>query len=68
MVYDIDIDQSNLGPFGNLKFLDEISFKQCVLFSILNNKCRMIFFQGTKPYQRKGDFIEHCIIEHSFVW
>ncbi len=32
MVYDIDIDQSNLRPFGNLKFLDEISFKQCVFF------------------------------------
>jgi hypothetical protein len=29
MVYDIDIHQLNLGPFGDSKFLDEISFKQC---------------------------------------
>ncbi len=30
MVYDIDIDQSNLRKFKILKFLDEISFKKCV--------------------------------------
>ncbi len=33
MVYDIDIHQLNLGQFGNLKFLDEISFKQCFFFA-----------------------------------
>jgi len=26
MVYDIDIHELNLGPFKDLKFLDEISF------------------------------------------
>jgi len=27
MVYDIDIHDLNLGPFKDLKFLDEFSFK-----------------------------------------
>ncbi len=39
MVYDIDIHELNLGPCRDLKFLDEISFKKCVFFSFLNNKC-----------------------------
>jgi hypothetical protein len=43
MVYDIDIHQLNLGPFGNLKFLDEISFKQCFFCAFFNNKCKMTF-------------------------
>jgi hypothetical protein len=28
IVYDIDIHELNLGPFRDLKFLDEISFKK----------------------------------------
>jgi hypothetical protein len=32
MVYDIDINELNLGPFRHSKFLDEISFKKCVFF------------------------------------
>ncbi len=39
IVYDIDIHELNLRPFKNLKFLDEISFKKCVFFAFLNNKC-----------------------------
>jgi len=34
LVYDIDIHELNLGPFKDLKFLDEISFKKCVFFCI----------------------------------
>jgi hypothetical protein len=30
MVYDIDLQQLNLGQFRNLKFLDEIPFKKCI--------------------------------------
>jgi hypothetical protein len=33
MVYDIDIHELNLGPFKDLKVLDEISLKKCVCFS-----------------------------------
>jgi hypothetical protein len=44
MVYDIDIHELNIGPFKDLKFLDEISFKKCVFFAFLNNKCIIIFF------------------------
>ncbi len=60
IVYDIDIHELNLGPFRNLKFLDEISFKKCVFFAFLNNKCIIIIFKRKKPlpYQRKGDFID----------
>jgi hypothetical protein len=33
MVYEIDIHELNLGPFRDLKFLDEISLKKlCFLF------------------------------------
>jgi hypothetical protein len=32
MVYDIDIHELNQGPFEDLKFLDEISFKKCVFY------------------------------------
>jgi hypothetical protein len=39
MVYDIDIHKLNIWPIKDLKFLDEISFKKCVFFSFLNNKC-----------------------------
>jgi hypothetical protein len=34
----------NLGPFKDLKFLDEIPFKNYVFFSFLNNKCIIISF------------------------
>ncbi len=64
MVYDIDIHELNLRPFINLKNLEEISFKKCVVFSFLNNKCIIIIFLRKKPlpYQRGGDFIDgHCI-------
>jgi hypothetical protein len=43
MVYDIDIHELNVGTFKDLKFLDEISFKKCVFFSFLNNKCIIIY-------------------------
>jgi hypothetical protein len=42
-VYDIDIHELNLGPFRDLKFLDEISLKKSVFFAFLNNKCIIIF-------------------------
>jgi hypothetical protein len=42
MVYDIDIHESNLEPFRDLKFLDEISLKIYVFFVFLNNKCIII--------------------------
>ncbi len=32
-VYDIDIHQLNLRKFRNLKFLDEIPFKKCIIIS-----------------------------------
>jgi hypothetical protein len=44
MVYDIDIHELNLGPFKDLKFLDEISFKECVFSAFLDNKCIIISF------------------------
>jgi hypothetical protein len=45
--------------------LDEISFKKCVFFAFLHNKCIIITFLGKNPlpYQRGGDFIDgYCII------
>jgi hypothetical protein len=42
MMYDIDIHELNLGPFKDLKFLDEVSFKN-VCFAFLNNKCIIIY-------------------------
>jgi hypothetical protein len=56
MVYDIDIHQLNLGQFGNLKFLDEISFKQCFFFAFLNNKCKMIYFLKNKTISKRRRF------------
>jgi hypothetical protein len=41
-VYDIDIHELNLGPFKDLKFWDEISFKNGVFFAFLNNECIII--------------------------
>jgi Fe-S-cluster containining protein len=71
MVYDIDIHELNLGLFKDLKFLDEISFKKCVFFAFLNNKCRIIYLfreKTTLSYQRRGDFINgHCIIFFNFL-
>jgi hypothetical protein len=57
MVYDIDIHELNLGPFNDLNILDEISFKKCVCFSFLNNKCLITCFKSktSPPYQRGGD-------------
>jgi len=71
MVYDIDIHELNLGPFKNFKFLDEISFKKCVFFAFLNNKCIIIYIleKNPLPYQRGGDLIDgHCIIFSIFFW
>jgi hypothetical protein len=34
-MYDIDIHELNLGPFRDLKSLDEISLKKCVVFVFL---------------------------------
>ncbi len=69
MVYDIDIHQLNLGPFTNLKFLDEISFKKCVFFSFFTNKCIIIFyFKKSLPYQRGKDFIDGHYIFFSFFF
>jgi hypothetical protein len=42
ILYDIDTHELNLGLFGDLKFLDEISFKKCVVPSFFNNKCIII--------------------------
>jgi hypothetical protein len=42
MMHDIDIHELNLGAFRNLKVLDEISFKKCVVFAFLSNKCIII--------------------------
>jgi len=47
-MYDIDIHELNLGPFKDLKLLNEISFKKCVFFAFLNNKCITIFFLKEK--------------------
>jgi hypothetical protein len=65
MVYDIDIQQLNLGQLRNLKFLDEIPFKKCVFLHLFSNECIIIFYFKEKPlpYHRGGDFINgHCII------
>jgi hypothetical protein len=48
MVYDIDIHELNIGPFRDLKFLDEISLKKSVFFAFLNNKCIIISIFGKK--------------------
>jgi hypothetical protein len=42
MVYDIEVHESNPRPYRDLKFLNDISFKKCVFFSFLNNKCIII--------------------------
>jgi hypothetical protein len=63
-VYDIDTHELNLRPFRDLKFLNEISLKECVFLPFLSNKCIIHFLKGkqTLPYQRGGDFIDgHCI-------
>jgi hypothetical protein len=44
MVYDSDIHQLNLRKFRNLKFLDEIPFKKCVLLHLFNNECIIISY------------------------
>ncbi len=57
MVYDIDIHELNLGPFRDLKFLDQITLKKCVFFTFLNNTCIIISFLRKKslPYRRGGE-------------
>jgi len=69
-MYDIDIHELNLGPFRDLNFLNEISFKKCVFFAFLNNKCIIIFFLGKKPlpFQRRGDFIDGHYIFFQFCF
>ncbi len=69
MVYDIDIHELNLGPFKDLKFLDEISFKKCVIFVFLNNKCIIIsFFKEKTTTISKRRFIDgHYIIFFNFL-
>jgi hypothetical protein len=57
MVYDIDIRELNLGPFEDLKFLDETSFKKCVVFSFLNNKCITLFLKEKNHYHIKEEEI-----------
>jgi hypothetical protein len=75
MVYDIDIDELNLGPIKDLIFLDEISLKKVCFFffAFLNNKCIIIFFskKKTSPYQKGRDFIDGHVtlfFQFSFVW
>jgi hypothetical protein len=57
MAYDIDIHELNLGSFEDLKFLDETSFKQCVIFSFLSNKCIIIFLKEKNHYHIKEEEI-----------
>jgi len=58
MVFDIDIHELNLRPLRDLKFLDEISFKKCVVFPFLNNKCVIIvFFEEKNHYHIKEEEI-----------
>ncbi len=42
---DIDIHQSNLGPFRYLKKLDEIPFNKCVFFHFLTIMHNNIFLK-----------------------
>jgi hypothetical protein len=60
MVYDIDIHELNLGPFKDLKLLDEISSKKCVFFAFLNNKCLTIVFfkKKTTTISKRRRFYE----------
>jgi len=48
MVYDIDVHQSNLEQFINLKFLDEILFEKCGFLHLFNNKCIIVFLFNEK--------------------
>jgi len=57
MVYDIGIHELNLGPFEDLKFLDEVSFKKCVVFSFFNNKCIICFLKEKNYYHIKEEEI-----------
>ncbi len=71
MVYDIDILELNLGPLKDLKFLDEISFKKCVFFAFLNNKCIKISFfkeKETTTISKRGDFIDGHFISFSIFF
>jgi len=63
MVYDIDIHELNLGPFRNLKFLDEISFKKVYFFAFLNNTCIIIssFKKKTTTISRKKKFYKWAL-------
>jgi hypothetical protein len=57
LVYDIDIHELNLTPFKDLKFLDEISFKKCVVFSFLNNKCIITYFFKEKTTIKEEEIL-----------
>jgi len=70
MLYDIDIRELNLGPFRNLKVLDEISLKKCVVFTFLSNKCIIIssFQEKNTTISNKRTFIDgDCIILFYFI-
>ncbi len=70
MLYDIDIRELNLGPFRNLKVLDEISLKKCVVFTFLSNKCIIIssFQEKNTTISNKRRFIDgDCIILFYFI-
>jgi hypothetical protein len=43
MLYDIDKHKLNLGKFRNLKFLNEIPFKKCVILHLFSNECIIIY-------------------------
>ncbi len=69
MVYDIDIHELHLGPFKDLKLLDEIPFKNYVFFSFLNNKCIIISFLKLKTttISKKRRFYR-CALHYFFLF
>jgi hypothetical protein len=66
MVYDIDIHQLNLGKFKNLKFLDEIPFKKCVLLHLFNNEYNNILFSKKNYYHIKEEEIYKWSLHYFF--
>jgi len=61
MVYDIDIHELNIGPFRDLKFLDEISLKKM---------CFLLVFRIAKGYHQDISLLRTIIfvIYHLFWW
>jgi hypothetical protein len=68
MVCDIDIHELNLGPFINLKVLNEISLKKCGVFAFLNNKCITIssFQEKNTTISKKRKFYKWALHLFSF--